>query len=36
MATKIEWALNEDGTAGKTWNPIKAQTLEDVELISIA
>src|SRR4030066_155265 len=25
MTTKIEWAKNEDGTQGESWNPIKAR-----------
>jgi len=27
MATKIEWARNRDGSAGETWNPIRARNL---------
>jgi len=27
MATKIEWARNPDGSAGETWNPIRARNL---------
>ena len=28
MPTKIEWVKNPDGTAGETWNPIRARNLE--------
>jgi protein gp37 len=30
--TKIEWTRNADGTAGKTWNPIRARNLETGEV----
>lgn len=30
-ATKIEWTKNADGTAGKTWNPIRARLKADEE-----
>src|SRR5687768_10794037 len=26
--TKIEWTRNSDGSAGKSWNPIRARNLE--------
>jgi len=29
MATKIEWVRNSDGTAGESWNPIRARRKSD-------
>src|ERR1051325_7770043 len=29
--TKIEWTRNADGTAGKTWNPIRARRISNDE-----